>query len=175
MNAHSKILTLALVLAPAMALRAEAPARDSILSPRDTARATIGKAHVLVDYGRPSKRGRVIFGKLVPYSTVWRTGANAATTFVTDKDLTIGKQIVPAGTYTLYTLPGPSAWQLIINKETGQWGTKYDSTQDLARVPMTVSSAKVPVEKFLIDFTGGMMRLQWDTTVVLVPVAEKKK
>src|SRR5580704_8423860 len=130
MKVHSTILTLALILVPDMAVRAEAPARDSILSPRDTARATIGAAHVLVDYGRPSKRGRVIFGGLVPYGEVWRTGANAATILVTDKDLTIGHQTVPAGTYTLYTIPSASKWQLIINKEVGQWGLTYHQEFD---------------------------------------------
>src|SRR5580704_1818688 len=135
MHARSTALAFAMVLIPVLALHADTPARDSVLSPRDTARATIGKAHVLVDYGRPSKRGRVIFGSLVPYGQVWRTGANAATTFVIDKDLTIGAQTVPAGTYTLYTLPSASNWLLIINKQTGQWGTEYDQSQDLVRIP----------------------------------------
>jgi hypothetical protein len=148
--------------------------RGPLASPRDTARATIGSAHVLVDYGRPSKRGRVIFGDLVPYGQVWRTGANPATTLVTDKDLMIGTQLVPAGTYTLYTIPSQSSWQLVINKEVGQWGLVYHQEYDLGRVPMTVSSTKSPVEKFLIDFSKGTMRLQWDTTVVQVPIAVKK-
>jgi hypothetical protein len=145
-----------------------------IQSPRDTAHATIGAAHVLVDYGRPSKKGRAIFGGLVPYDKVWRTGANAATVLVTDKDLTIGNLSVPAGSYTLYTLPSASGWKLIINREVGQWGLTYHKEFDLGQVPMTVSSAKSPVEKFLIDFDGGKMRLQWDTTVAEVPVAAKK-
>ena len=75
-------------------------------------------------------------GGLVPYGQVWRTGANAATTLVTPRDLRIGDTPVPAGTYTLYTLPGESEWQLIINRQTGQWGTEYDQAQDLARIPM---------------------------------------
>jgi len=143
-----------------------------LLSPRDTTRTTIGDAHVLIDYGRPSKRNRVIFGGLVPYDKVWRTGANAATTLVTDKDLVIGGTTVPAGTYTLYTLPGKTAWQLIINKQTGQWGTVYNQAQDFARIPMQVASLATPIEKFEMVFPGdGRLHLRWDTTDASVPVA----
>jgi hypothetical protein len=145
-----------------------------VASPRDTSRATIGNAHVLVDYGRPSKRGRAIFGSLVPYDQVWRTGANMATTLVTDKPLTIGTVNVPAGSYTLYTIPSASGWQLIINKENGQWGLTYHPEFDLGRTAMTVSTAKAPVEKFSIDFPSGKLRMQWDTTVAEVPIAEQK-
>ena len=148
--------------------------QGAIASPRDTAHATIGGAHVTVDYGRPSKRGRDIFGGLVPYGQVWRTGANMATTLVTDKDLMIGTLSVPAGSYTLFTMPSASGWQLIVNKENGQWGLTYHPEYDLGQTPMTVSSAKTPVEKFMIDFSNGMLRLQWDTTVVQVAVTEKK-
>ena len=84
-------------------------------------------------------RDRKIFGELVPYGQVWRTGANAATSLKTDVDLTIGGASVPAGSYTLYSIPEEKKWKLIINKETGQWGTKYDEKQDLARVDMKVS------------------------------------
>jgi hypothetical protein len=170
--------TLAQIQARDQAMTARAnksmAARGPIASPRDTARATIGTAHVLVDYGRPSKRGRVIFGGLVPYDQVWRTGANMATTLVTDKALTIGDQTVPAGSYSLYTVPSKSSWQLIINKEVGQWGLTYRPEFDLGKTPMTVSTSTSPVEKFLIDFSDGKMRLRWDTTVVEVPIAEKK-
>ena len=88
-------------------------------------------------------RGRKIFGGLVPYDQVWRTGANAATSLKTDVDLTIGGANVPAGSYTLYTLPGMNSWKLIINKQTGQWGTEYSEGQDLARVDMKVSQNAV--------------------------------
>jgi len=94
-------LLLLAFIAPALAV-AQDNAGQPILSPRDTTRATIGSAHLLVDYGRPSKRGRQVIGKLIPYDDWWRTGANAATTFVTDKDLVFGSTTVPAGTYTLY-------------------------------------------------------------------------
>jgi len=169
--------TLTGVAAPSLhAQAAPAAAPKPLLSPRDTTRATVGGASVLVDYGRPSKRGREIFGegKLVPYDKVWRTGANAATTLVTDKDLVIGGTNVPAGTYTLYSLPSGKGWQLIINKETGQWGTKYDESKDLARVPMKVSTLSDPVEKFEITIPGdGMLHLKWDTVDATATIAAK--
>ena len=147
-------------------------------SPRDSAVASFGAARLSVDYGRPYKRGREIFGGLVPWNRVWRTGANAATTFVTSRDLEIGGRAVPAGTYTLYTLPSPTGWQLIINKQTGQWGTEYNQSEDLARVDMKVEKVAAPVEQFTIELaskgSGGAMHLLWDTTRASVPITVKK-
>jgi hypothetical protein len=143
------------------------------LSPRDTVRATVGGASLLVDYGRPRKRGREIFGNVVPWGQVWRTGANAATQLRTDRDLVVGTLTVPAGTYTLWTLPTPSGWQLIINRQTGQWGTQYDGAQDLGRVPMGVTALAEPVEVFTIAVEpqgpGGVLTIAWDRTKALVP------
>ena len=132
-----------------------------------------------IQYSRPSMRGRKIFGGLVPYDQVWRTGANAATSLKTDVALTIGSANVPAGTYTLYTLPGANTWKLIINKQTGQWGTDYEQSRDLARVDMKVSQRSSPLEQFTISFdkTGGdaaTLKLEWDTTMASVEVKEKK-
>jgi Protein of unknown function (DUF2911) len=134
---------------------------------------------VTIQYSRPSVRGRKIFGGLVPYDEVWRTGANAATSLKTDASLTIGGANVPAGSYTLYSLPGASSWKLIINKQTGQWGTDYDKAQDLARVNMKVGQMPSALEQFTISFdkTGGdsaTLKLEWDTTVASVDVKEKK-
>jgi Protein of unknown function (DUF2911) len=134
---------------------------------------------VSIQYSRPSMRGRKIFGGLVPYDEVWRTGANAATSLKTDVALNIGSAAVPAGSYTLYTLPGANSWKLIINKQTGQWGTDYDKSQDLARVDMKVSQRSSPLEQFTISFdkTSGnsaALKLEWDTTVASVDVKEKK-
>jgi hypothetical protein len=140
------------------------------LSPRDTVRATVGGAHVLVDYGRPSRRGRAIFGGVIPYNAVWRTGANAATTLVTDRDVTIGDAKVPAGEYTLFSVPTADAWTLIISKKTKEWGTDYDSTADFARVPMTVSSG-APVEQFTIGIDPDGLSFAWDTRIGRVHVA----
>jgi len=165
----------ALAAAAAPGTAAAAPqAAQPPASPRDSARGTVGGVDVLVDYGRPSKRGRVIFAAdgLVPYGRVWRTGANAATTLVTSGPLIVGGTRVPAGTYTLYTVPGPDAWQLVINKQTGQWGTEYDQSQDLARVPMRVTALGTPVEQFTIAVEGPAIVMRWDTvqaSVALTP------
>lgn len=149
-------------------------------SPRDTARATIGAATLLVDYGRPSVRGRTLLGgELLPYDKVWRTGANAATTFVTSADLDIGGTTVPAGTYTLFTLPTKDGWTLIVNRQTKQWGTDYDQSQDLARIPLKVDPATNGPEQFTIAIepgTGnsGTMRLLWGNVALSVPVVVKQ-
>jgi hypothetical protein len=143
------------------------------LSPRDTARAALAGAEVWVDYSRPTKRGREIFGNLVPWNTVWRTGANSATQLSTSVDLTIGGVAVPAGKYTLWTLPTPTGWKLIVNKQTGQWGTIYDPAQDLVRVDAKVETIATPVEQFTIAFEPGSLTLTWDKTRVSVPLSKK--
>jgi len=147
------------------------------LSPRDTARATIGGAAVWIDYSRPSRRGRDIFGALEPWNKVWRTGANAATQFSTPVDLVIGGATVPAGRYTLWTLPTPSGWKLIINKQTGQWGTEYHPEQDLVRVDANVETLATPVEQFTIAFEPAAapttVTFTWDRVRYSVPVAKQ--
>ncbi|MGH7607859.1 MAG: DUF2911 domain-containing protein, partial [Gemmatimonadales bacterium] len=148
------------------------------LSPRDTARATIGGAAVWVDYGRPLKRGREIFGNVVPWNTVWRTGANAATQLQTSADLVMGGVVVPAGTYSLWTMPASTGWQLIINKQHGQWGTVYDAENDLVRLNVEIETLAEPVEQLTIAFDapdGGRsrLRIEWDTTRVTVPVSKQ--
>lgn len=143
------------------------------LSPRDTARASIGGVVVWVDYSRPMKRGREIFGNVVPWNVVWRTGANAATQFNTTADLVIGGATVPAGKYTLWTLPTSTGWKLIINKQTGQWGTEYDHSQDLARVDAKVEALPAPVEQMVIAFETGALTVSWDKTKISVPVSKK--
>lgn len=150
------------------------------LSPRKSAEHTFADGKkVTIDYGSPSIRGRKIMGGLVPYGKVWRTGANAATGLVTDTDLTIGGTKVPAGKYTLYTLPGETSWQLIINKQTGQWGTEYNQPQDLARIPMKLESLNSPVEQMTFSFenTGAdsaNLVLEWEKTKLSVPLKEAK-
>jgi hypothetical protein len=148
------------------------------LSPRDSVKATVGAAHVVVDYGRPSKRGRQIFGGVVPWGQVWRTGANAATGFTTDVALDVNGTTVPAGSYTLWTLPTPQGTKLIVNKQTGQWGTEYDAKQDLARIDVTTRKLAQPAEQFTIAVepsgTGGVLRMSWDDTAWEVPVKVKQ-
>src|SRR5260370_10042081 len=119
------------------------------LSPPAHAEGSVGGKKITVDYGAPSKRDRKIMGGLVPYGSVWRTGANAATALHAGGDVRIGNLVVPAGDYTLYTVPGEKEWTLIVNKETGQWGTEYDQKQDLGRVTMKVATVKNPGETFV--------------------------
>ncbi len=146
-----------------------------LASPPAKAHVELNGKAVTIDYNMPSMRGRKIFGGLVPYGKVWRTGANPATTLKTAADLTIGTATVPAGTYTLYTLPSESTWKLIINKQTGQWGTKYDQSQDLARVDMQTSKLPTPQEQMTISFenthgTHTQLHIRWADTDAWVSV-----
>jgi hypothetical protein len=158
------------LIVAALALSAHpAVAQQALASPRDSVKATIAGAAIAVDYGRPSKRGREIFGGLVPWGTVWRTGANQATHFTTSRPLAFGAVNVPAGTYTLYTLPAQDGkWLLIINRQTGQWGTEYKQELDLARIPLAVEPTPAVVEQMEITVTpsgrGGEIAIRWDRT-----------
>ena len=149
------------------------------LSPPGTASLSFAEGKTIsIDYSRPSMRNRKIFGGLVPYGQIWRTGANSATSLKTDVNLTIGGAAVPAGSYTLYTIPSETGWKLIINKQTGQWGTDYDEKQDLARVDMKVADHAAATEQFTIslDKTGGnaaTLKLDWANTTASVEVKEK--
>ncbi|PYY14597.1 MAG: hypothetical protein DMG61_09410 [Acidobacteria bacterium] len=155
--------------------------QDKSKRPSPPGTAAVGFADgkkVTIEYSRPYAKGRKIVGGLVPYDQVWRTGANEATLLKTDADLEIGGTTVPAGSYTLWTIPSSGSWKLIINKQTGQWGTNYDQSQDLARVNMTVSSLP-QVEQFTISFdkTGGdsaKLNLDWEKTRASVDLKEKK-
>jgi hypothetical protein len=147
------------------------------LSPRDTVTATVAGSDLWVQYSRPTRRGREIFGNVVPWNSVWRTGANAATHFHTPVDLTIGGADVPAGTYTLWTLPTPTGWKLIINKQTGQWGTDYHADQDLVQVDMKVDTLAQPVDLMTIAIEpqgqGANLVVSWDRTRASVPISKK--
>lgn len=124
----------------------------SELSPRDVVHGRAGAAELTVDYGQPSRRGRALVGALIPYNEVWRTGANAATQFATTAPIELAGQPLQPGKYTLWTLPTPKGVQLIINRQTGQWGTSYDPRYDLSRRPMTTDSLPQNVERFTIRF-----------------------
>ena len=178
MSALTRALVVAtLALSPGFALAQGGGPR--ILSPRDSTTQTIGSAHVTVDYGRPSMRRRAIFGSLVPYGAVWRTGANEATHLRTDRDIKIGTVRVPRGTYTLWTIPERDGWTLIINRQTGQWGTDYDKSRDLGRTPMKVETLSSSVEQFTIGLEpgrngAGVLTMSWDTTRASVPISVEK-
>jgi hypothetical protein len=149
--------------------REQSGAGVGVLSPRDSVKVdNAGGATLMIDYGRPAKRGRAVYGGIVPYGEVWRTGANAATQFRTDKPLDFGGTVVPAGFYTLWTLPTAGGWKLIVNSETGQWGTAHKADKDLFTLDMKVSTLPQVVERFTIGVesssTGGVLNLDWDTT-----------
>ena len=134
---------------------------------------------ITVNYSSPRMHGRKIFGDLVPYGEVWRAGANEATTFVTDVDVVVGGKNVPAGKYTLFTLPTPTKWTLIISRKSGEWGIPYPGEKyDFARMEMKVSRLTSPLENFTISFdqagTTCTMKLGWETTGAAIDISEKK-
>ena len=165
------------------------------LSPPDSVRASIGGADIAIDYGRPAMRGRKIFGNVVPWNQVWRTGANFATRLTTSVDLVMGGTTIPKGSYTLWTLPAAAGpWKLIINKQTKApcegnacelptrarlWGTDYDADSDFARVDLKVERLPRPVEQLAIAVEpqgkggGGLLTVQWETTRASVAIQRK--
>src|SRR6476469_8909222 len=160
-----------LVMLIAVLAIAQQPPQDKSKrpSPHDTADVTLKNKKITIDYSRPYLKGRKVGQELAPYGKVWRTGANEATALTTEVDLNIGGVKVPAGKYTLYTLPSEGTWKLIINKQTGQWGTQYDESQDLARVDMKKSPLPQPVEQFTIVLsqtsdTAADLNLDWENT-----------
>lgn len=182
----TRLLSAALVLAGAVLVapvatdvqaQAAPAARQAPASPRDSLKATIAGSTISVNYGRPSKRGRTLFNGLpdMKWGMVWRTGANEATHLTTTKPLMFGSAMVPAGTYTLFThLVENGKWELVINKQTKQWGTAYDPKQDLVRVPMTVTSNNPVVETMLITVTpttagNGAITVAWDNFKAVAP------
>jgi hypothetical protein len=145
-------------------------------SPHESVSATVGGKKITIEYGRPAKKGRDIFGGLVPWDKVWRTGADEATTFTTDGDVTIGDLKVAKGSYALFTIPGQKSWQLIVNKKPKQWGSfSYDAKDDLGKTTLKVSAAPAPVEQFTIALEPAgdkklNLKLSWDKTVATVAV-----
>ena len=169
-------IVLSLLAAGALAQSETAPLPRVPLSPRAIEEIAVGTGQVQVEYSRPFAKDRKIFGGLVPWGTVWRTGANAATTLKTNVDLTLGGVVVPKGTYTLYTLPGEKTWKLIVNRQTGQWGTEYDPKQDLARIDLKAETRADHLEAMTISFLPedafrGTLRISWERKTLSVPYA----
>ena len=153
--------------APSKALASPAATTDTILNGNS----------IIVKYNSPAMRGRTIMGGVVPYGKVWRTGANPATSFVTAGNIMVGDLRVPAGSYTLYTLPAApgTPWQLIINKQIGQWGTIYKPEQDLGRTPMQTATLPSPQESMTITLEKAadnsvQLHIKWDTTNEFVTI-----
>jgi hypothetical protein len=134
---------------------------------------------ITVNYSSPRMRGRRIFGDLVPFGEVWRAGADDATTFITTADVSVGGKNVPAGKYTLFTLPTPTKWTLIMSKQTGEWGIPYPGEKfDFARMEMKVSKLASPLENFTISFdptgTTCTMKFDWESTRAAIDISGKK-
>lgn len=168
------VLTIA-VFAFALALSATVGAQQTVQvhpgkggSPHVRTTWTVDGATISIEYGRPYLKGRTVGKEVAPFGKEWRTGADEATTLVTDKPLKFGALSLAAGTYTLYTLPGESEWQLIVSKKTGQWGIPYPAGQDLGRVPMKVEAVAAPVEQLTLTIedtpAGAVLRVTWGTT-----------
>ena len=168
-----------LVPAVLLAFTVAACAQDSRPSPAASASCDVGGGKsIKTDYSSPRVKGRKIYGDLVPYGKVWRTGANEATTFVTSADVKVDGKDVPAGSYTIFTVPNADKWTLIINKKTGEWGIPYKyESEELARVDMKVSKLPSPAENFTISYekTGGgcTMHIDWDGTRASVDISAK--
>jgi len=188
------LLTLAFAATLTAALPATAqmsttdmPAKQSdasakpLASPAEQTDVTLGATTITIHYNSPAMRGRVIMGGLVPYGQVWRTGANPATSFVTTGNLKIGSLTVPAGSYTLFTLPGApgTPWQLILSKKTGEWGIPYPEGDDLGRTEMHLAKLPSPQESMTITFEhtekrSTYLHVKWETTDVSVKIEAAK-
>jgi hypothetical protein len=149
------------------------------ISPRDTVRATIGDAAITIEYSRPAARGRTVFSRGILGDTLWRTGANAATRFVTTHDLIIGRDTLRAGAYSLWTSVSAdnSSYALVFNSQTGQWGTEHHAERDVLRVSLTTERLSIPVERFAIRLPSAgsrsALRLEWATTALTLPLADR--
>ena len=144
------------------------------LSPSAETSVSLGGKAITIEYNAPSARNRKVEGGLVPYGEVWRLGADSATTLTTEADVTIGDLRVPKGAHTLYILASESGWKLIVNNQTGQWGTVYTQSQDLGRTDMKVSKLSAPVEKLNISLkasgSSGTLEIEWGNTKAVVPI-----
>ncbi len=155
------------------------PDKSKRPSPPASATCDLGSGKMIkTDYSSPRMKGRKIYGGLVAFGEVWRTGANEATTFDTNTNVMVGDKEVPAGNYTIFTVPGQDKWTLIINKKTGEWGIPYKYESDeLGRVDMKVSSLPSPVENFTISYekngNGCTMNIDWETTRASVDITQK--
>jgi hypothetical protein len=158
-----------LLFLPAVLLVGSAAFSQARVSPHDT----VQTKNIKVIYGRPYKKGREIFGKLEPYGKVYRVGADEATTISFAKDCTFGGKAVKAGTYTLFAIPNPSQWTVILNSQLGQWGAfSYDKykDKDVLHVDVPVKKISPAVEQLTIRFPASDMVVEWDDTQVSVPL-----
>jgi hypothetical protein len=163
------ILCCAALFADAQSIKTPQP------SPGQTLRQDFGISSIELNYSRPGMKGRKIFGDLVPYGKVWRTGANSATRIKFSDDVTIGGQTLKAGEYAIYTVPNEKEWEIIINKGSANWGTDYKQEDDILRVKASSVKLDWPVETFTMQFSNVKsnstdLQIMWDKTLVSVPI-----
>ncbi|HEV8079868.1 MAG TPA: DUF2911 domain-containing protein [Chitinophagaceae bacterium] len=144
-------------------------------SPTQTIKQDFGLSSIELVYSRPAMKGRKIFGDLVPWNKVWRTGANSATRIKFNDDVMIGGQALKAGEYALYTVPGDKQWEIVINKGSANWGTNYKQEDDVFRIKVTPMKINEPVETFTMQFanikpTSTDLHIMWDKTAVAIPI-----
>jgi hypothetical protein len=168
----SRILAALFVVLTTSGLSAQRPR----LSPHETHEFTLDGTRITIEYGRPSKRGREIWGALVPFGRWWMPGADEATTITTSRALLVGSLAMPAGAHTLYMLVDEKAPKLIVSKETGQFHTQYHPNLDLGRVDLALTTLADPVEQLTIEVEpraggGAVLKLAWDTREYSVPIA----
>jgi len=165
----SGILCSAILFANAQTIKTPQP------SPAQSVKQDFGISSVELNYSRPGMKGRKIFGDLVPYGKVWRTGANSATRIKFSDDVTIGGKELKAGEYAIYTVPGENEWEFIINKGSANWGTDYKQEDDILKVKATPVKLDQPVETFTMQFASVKsnstnLQLMWDKTLVSIPI-----
>jgi hypothetical protein len=170
---NMKLNRILYVLVALIALIGAVAAQGNRVSPHEGTELTLNGKKITITYGRPSMKGRKIMGALVPFSQVWRTGADEATVLKTEADLMIGNLVVPKGSYAIFTLPSETGWKLIVNKVADQWGAfNYEEKQDLGRVDMKVGKTPAPVEQFTITLAksgnGGVIKMEWENTAASV-------
>lgn len=170
---------IALVIVITLSLVLLAGCQRKRVSPSASAFCDLGSGKTInTVYSSPRMNGRKIYGGIVPFGQVWRTGANEATTFVTTSPFLVGGKLVPAGKYTIFTIPAPGKWTLIVNKKTGEWGIPYRYESDeLARIDMSTTDLSSPVENLVISYqksgTACTMNIDWETTRASVAITEK--
>ncbi|WP_018476670.1 DUF2911 domain-containing protein [Pontibacter roseus] len=173
---NARILNSLALLLVGLLISATAWAQDAKpkASPAATATGKAGGAAITIKYGSPSVKGRTIWGDLVPYGEVWRSGANEATTVTVDRDVMVEGKKLPAGTYSLYTIPGEDEWTVIFNKTAKQWGTQYDEKQDALRVTAKPQKATSMSERLAYEVTDKGIVLRWENLEVPVAVTAAK-
>jgi hypothetical protein len=180
-RALTTVLLIAVTAAFGLAQDEKKAAKKAQASPAADTSVAIGGKTIAIKYHAPSMRGRKIFNGtdvLLPDNTIWRAGANEATSFHTDADLQINGLAVPKGDYTLYVWLDPQQWKLVVSKQTGQWGTEYHQEQDLGRVPMTMSKPPAPIETYKVTLSSeggnrGKLQLEWENVIASVTLTAK--